>query len=63
MNTPVLPDPQKVQMTVLKLQEVCYQFDALNFTLDRLIEQVDEEIRNSPLTIYHLKKNRETQEA
>jgi hypothetical protein len=61
MNRPVLPDPQKAQRTVLKLQEVCHQFDALNFTLDKLIAQVDEEIRNSPLTVYHLKKSRENQ--
>ena len=63
MNRPVLPDSQKAQRTVLKLQEVCREFDALNFTLDELITQVDEEIRNSPLTIYHLKKSRETQSA
>ncbi|AFY74348.1 hypothetical protein Syn7502_02357 [Synechococcus sp. PCC 7502] len=61
MNKPVQPDPQKAQRTVLKLQEVCRQFDALNFTLDELIAQIDEEIRNSPLTIYRLKKNHETQ--
>jgi low affinity Fe/Cu permease len=63
MSIPVLPDPQKVQQTVFKLREVSRQFDALNFTLDELIAQVDEEIRNSPLTIYHLKKSRETQSA
>jgi hypothetical protein len=63
MTIPVLPDPQKVQKTVVKLQEVCKQFDALNLTLDELIAQVDAEIQNSPLTIYHLKKSRETQSA
>ncbi|WP_019500127.1 hypothetical protein [Pseudanabaena sp. PCC 6802] len=63
MTTPVIPDPQKVQKTVVKLQEVCQQFDALNFTLDELIAQVDAEIQNSPLTIYHLRKNREPQSA
>jgi hypothetical protein len=63
MTIPVPPDPQKVQKTVVKLQEVCRQFDALNFTLDELIEQVNTEIKNSPLTIYHLKKSRETQNA
>lgn len=44
MNNPILPDPQRVQKTVMKLQEVCYQFDALNFMLDKLIEQADKEI-------------------
>ncbi|CAN1213221.1 Transferase hexapeptide repeat containing protein [Tumidithrix helvetica PCC 7403] len=58
MTSPVLPDPQKVQKTVVKLQEVCNQFDLLNFKLDELIAQVDAEIRKSPLTIYHLKKSR-----
>jgi hypothetical protein len=58
MNSPVLPDPQKVQKTVMNLQEVCSQFDALNFTLDELIARVDKEIQNSPLTIYRLKKIR-----
>jgi hypothetical protein len=63
MSTPILPDSQKVQKTVVKLQEVCQQFDTLNFTLDELIAQVDAEIQNSPLTIYHLRKSRETQNA
>ncbi len=63
MNSPVLPDPQKVQKTVVKLQEVCSQFDALNFKLDELIAQIDAEIQNSPLTIYHLKKSREAKSA
>ena len=63
MTTPVLPDPQKIQKTVVKLQVVCQQFDALNLTLDELIAQVDAEIQNSPLIIYHLKKSRETQNA
>lgn len=59
MNNPVLPDPQKVQKTVVKLQEVCGKFDELNFKLDELIAQIEAEIQNSPLTIYHLKKSRE----
>jgi low affinity Fe/Cu permease len=63
MNKPVLPDPQKIQKTVVNLQEVCHQFDALNFKLDELIAQVDVEIRNSPLTLYHLKKRHETKSA
>ncbi|MCG9892761.1 MAG: hypothetical protein MH252_17015 [Thermosynechococcaceae cyanobacterium MS004] len=63
MTIPVLPDPQKIQKTVVELQEVCRQFDALNFTLDELIAHVDAEIQNSPLTIYHLRKSRETQSA
>jgi len=63
MNVPVSPDPQKVQKTVFKLQEVCGQFDALNSTLDELISHIDEEMRNNPLTIYHLKKNRAKQNA
>jgi hypothetical protein len=63
MNVPVLPDPQKAQQTVVKLQEVCRQFDALNFTLDSLLAYIDQEIQNDPLTIYHLKKNRAKQNA
>jgi hypothetical protein len=63
MTIPILPDPQKIEKTVVELQEVCRQFDALNFTLDELIAHVDEEIQNSPLTIYHLRKSRETQSA
>jgi low affinity Fe/Cu permease len=63
MNKTILPDSQKVQKTVVKLQEVCDQFDALNFKLDEMIAQVDMEIRNSPLTIYHLKKNCEVKSA
>jgi hypothetical protein len=63
MTIPILPDPKKTQKTVVKLQEVCRQFDSLNLTLDELIAQVDVEIQNSPLTIYHLKKSRETQNA
>jgi hypothetical protein len=58
MNSPVLPDPQKVQKTVMNLQEVCRQFDALNLTLDDLIAQADKEIQNSPLAIYRLNKKR-----
>jgi hypothetical protein len=63
MSTPILPNPQKIQKTVVKLQEVYQQFDSLNFTLDELIAQIDGEIQNSPLTIYHLKKSREAQNA
>jgi hypothetical protein len=63
MNVPVLPDPQKAQQTVVKLQEVCRQFDALNFTLDSLLSFIDQEIQNAPLTTYHLKKNRAKQNA
>jgi hypothetical protein len=63
MNIPVSPDSQKVQKTVAELQAVCQQFDALNFTLDELIAQVDAEIQSSPLTIYHLRKSCETQSA
>jgi hypothetical protein len=65
MSTPILPNPQKIQKTVVKLQEVCQQFDTLNFTLDGLIAQIDAEIQNSPLTVYHLKKSqsREAQSA
>lgn len=63
MSNPVLPDSQKVKKTVVKLQEVCRQFDALNFTLDELIAQIDAEMQNYPLTIYHLKKSRQTKSA
>lgn len=63
MTESVMPDRQKVQKTIGKLQKVCQQFDALNFTLDELISQVDVEIQNSPLTLYHLRKSYETQNA
>jgi hypothetical protein len=63
MTIPIRPDPQKIQKTVVELQEVCRQFDALNFTLDELIAHIDAEIQNSPLTIYHLRKSRATQNA
>jgi hypothetical protein len=63
MNNPVLPDPKKVQKTVTELQDVCRQFDALNLTLDAAIAHIDEEIKQSPLTLYHLKKRHETQSA
>jgi flagellar hook-associated protein FlgK len=63
MSTPILPNSQKIQKTVVKLQEVCQQFDTLNGTLDGLITQIDAEIQNSPLTVYYLKKSREAQNA
>jgi hypothetical protein len=63
MTMPISPDSQKVQKTVVELQAVCRQFDALNCTLDELIAQIDAEIQNSPLTTYHLRKSRETQSA
>jgi hypothetical protein len=57
MIKPIALDPQKVQKTVNNLQNVCQKFDALNSTLDELIAQIDTEIQNSPLTVYHLKKS------
>lgn len=63
MSISLLPDPEKVQKTVVELQEVYWQFDALNCTLDDLIAQVDVEIQNSPLTSYRLRKSREMQVA
>jgi hypothetical protein len=60
-NPPISPNPQKTEKAVVKLKEVCQQFDTLNFTLDELIAQIDAEIQNSPLTIYHLRKSREGQ--
>jgi hypothetical protein len=54
MNQQPIPNPEKVQQTVTKMREVCHQFDALNFALDQLIAQVETDIRNSPLTAYHL---------
>jgi hypothetical protein len=44
MATPILPNAQKIQKTVVKLKEVCQQFDILNFTLDELIAKIDAEI-------------------
>jgi hypothetical protein len=51
-----VPAPQKIQKTVVQLEEVCQQFDALNHVLDELIAQVDAEIQSSPLTLYRLRK-------
>jgi hypothetical protein len=53
---PALPDLEKVQQTVAKMREVCYQFDALNLALDELIAQIEADIRQSPLTVYRLRK-------
>jgi hypothetical protein len=62
MTKPLIPDPQKIQKTVLNLRKVCRQFDALNCTLDELIAQIESEIRNSPLTSYRLGKNPPTKD-
>jgi hypothetical protein len=56
-----VPVPQKVQKTIVQLQKVCQQFDALNQTLDELIIQADAEIQNSPLALYRLRKEQEPQ--
>jgi hypothetical protein len=33
-NTSILPNPQKIEKTVVKLKEVYQQFDTLNFILE-----------------------------
>ncbi|MGA9378210.1 MAG: hypothetical protein WBV73_05525 [Phormidium sp.] len=53
---PPLPDPEKVKQTVTRMREVCRQFDNLNLALDKLIAQIETDIRNSPLTAYRLGK-------
>jgi hypothetical protein len=61
MTTPIQPNSQKIQKTVVELQELCQQFDTLNLTLDDLIAQIDAEIQSSSLTTYHLQKIRSAQ--
>ena len=57
MNSQVKqPDPEIIKRHVIKLREVCHQFDALNLLLDEAIAQAETDIRNSPLTAYHLGK-------
>lgn len=57
MNSQVKqPDPEMIQRHVVKLREVCCQFDALNLLLDEAIAQAEADIRNSPLTAYRLGK-------
>ena len=56
---PTIPDLEKVQQTIAKMREVCYQFDALNLALDELIAQIEADIRQSPLTVYRLRKVQE----
>ena len=50
------PDPEIIKRHVIKLREVCRQFDALNLLLDEAIAQAEADIRNSPLTAYRLAK-------
>ena len=48
--------PEKIQKTVVKMRQVCREFENLNLALDELIAQVELEIRNSSLTSYRLGK-------
>ena len=49
-----LPHPEKVKQTVVKMRQVCRQFDELNLALDELIAQIEADIRKSPLIAYRL---------
>lgn len=57
MNSQVKqPDSEMIKRHVVKLREVCCQFDALNLLLDDAIAQAEADIRNSSLTAYRLGK-------
>lgn len=51
-----MPNPEAFQRAAQRLNEACYQLDALNIQLDELIAQVEADIRRSPLTQYRLRK-------
>ena len=51
------PNPKKVEKTIIKMREVCHQFDLLNLALDELIAQIELDINNSLLTAYRQGKN------
>jgi len=50
-------EAQKVEETVAKLRIVSHQFDALNFSLDLLLSEIDAEIRKNSVIAYRLQKN------
>ncbi len=51
-----IPNPLAFERMAQKLQINCQQWDALNLQLDELIAKVEEDIRQSPLTQYRLKR-------
>jgi hypothetical protein len=51
-------ETKKVEETVAKLRKVSHQFDALNFSLDLLLSEIDAEIRKNSVTAHRLHKNR-----
>lgn len=53
---PQIIEPKNVKRAVTRLRETCRQLDALNLQLDELIAKVEEDIRQSPLTQYRLKR-------
>ncbi|WP_172819675.1 hypothetical protein [Gloeomargarita lithophora] len=55
MNT---DDPKKIEETVGKLRKVSHQFDALNFSLDVFLSEIDEEIRKNSIVALRLQANR-----
>jgi hypothetical protein len=62
MNEPLLPDSQKIRKTVVKLRNVCRQFDVLNSILDEFIAQVEAEIRKNSLHSYRRQQIENIQE-
>ena len=56
------PKPEAFQRAAKRLNEACYQLDALNIQLDELIARVEADIRRSPLTQYRLKKAKQISE-
>jgi hypothetical protein len=51
-------ETQKVEETVSKLRMVNHQFDALNFSLDLLLLEIDAEIRKNSVIARRLPKSK-----
>ncbi len=51
-------ETKKIEETVGKLRKVSRQFDALNFSLDVLLSEIDEEVRKNSLVALCLQTNR-----
>jgi hypothetical protein len=51
-------ETKKIEETVGKLRKVSHQFDELNFSLDVLLSQIDEETRKNSLVALRLQTNR-----
>jgi hypothetical protein len=56
------PNPEAFQRAAQRLNEACYQLDALNIQFDELIAKIEEDIRRSSLTQYRLRKAKQVSE-